>query len=261
MRWQPALRIAAPWYDDPVYIDALARSMRAGLARLDFEPEIVLASFHGIPQAYFDKGDPYYCHCAKTTRLLREALGWDEHRLRMTFQSRFGRAEWLKPYTADTVRDAGERRRQAPRRRHAGLRRRLPRDAGGDRRRERRLFQGRRRRTLRRHPLPQRQRRRHGGDRGRRAARAHGLGGVDARQGPLREKIRSSQRLFRGRRIVVPPAAEGGPTRVRPLRVPGWGLLLSSFFSASQWSISSNQPRNVTPEHPVKLKRLYPQFE
>ena len=105
MRWQPALRIAAPWYDDPVYIDALARSTRAGLEKLDFEPEVVLASYHGIPQAYFDKGDPYYCHCAKTTRLLREALGWGEDRLRMTFQSRFGRAEWLKPYTAETVRE------------------------------------------------------------------------------------------------------------------------------------------------------------
>ena len=105
MRWQPALRIAAPWYDDPVYVDALARSTRAGLAKLDFEPETVLASYHGIPQAYFDKGDPYYCHCAKTTRLLREALGWDENRLRMTFQSRFGRSEWLKPYTAETVRE------------------------------------------------------------------------------------------------------------------------------------------------------------
>jgi len=104
MRWQPAIRIAAPWYDDPVYVDALARSTRAGLAKLDFEPEVVLASYHGIPQAYFDKGDPYYCHCAKTTRLLREAFGWSEDFLRMTFQSRFGRAEWLKPYTADTVR-------------------------------------------------------------------------------------------------------------------------------------------------------------
>jgi ferrochelatase len=105
MRWQPTIRFAAPWFDDPAYIAALARSTRAELADLDFEPEIVLASFHGIPQAYFDKGDPYYCHCAKTTRLLREALGWDENRLRMTFQSRFGRAEWLKPYTADTVRE------------------------------------------------------------------------------------------------------------------------------------------------------------
>jgi ferrochelatase len=107
MRWQPALRIAAPYYDDPVYIEALASSVRAGLAALDFEPEVVLASYHGIPQSYFDKGDPYYCHCAKTTRLLREALSWGENRLRMTFQSRFGRAEWLKPYTAETVAELG----------------------------------------------------------------------------------------------------------------------------------------------------------
>jgi ferrochelatase len=109
MRWQPALRMAAPYYDDPVYIDALASSIRAGLANLDFEPEIVLASYHGIPQAYFDQGDPYYCHCAKTTRLLGEALKLDGERLKMTFQSRFGRAEWLKPYTADTVRELASR--------------------------------------------------------------------------------------------------------------------------------------------------------
>ena len=93
MRWQPALRVAAPYYDDPAYIEALAAlDPRAALAKLDFEPEVVLASFHGIPQDYFDKGDPYYCHCAKTTRLLRAALGLAEERLRMTFQSRFGRA-------------------------------------------------------------------------------------------------------------------------------------------------------------------------
>ena len=105
MRWQPAVRVAAPYYDDPVYIDALARSLHAGLAGLDFEPEILLASYHGIPQAYFDRGDPYFCHCAKTTRLLREKLGMDEERLRMTFQSRFGRGEWLKPYTSQTLRE------------------------------------------------------------------------------------------------------------------------------------------------------------
>ena len=104
MRWQPTLRVAAPYYDEPAYIEALAASTRSALAKLDFEPEVLLASFHGIPQDYFDKGDPYFCHCAKTTRLLREALGLDEKRLRMSFQSRFGRAEWLKPYTDATVR-------------------------------------------------------------------------------------------------------------------------------------------------------------
>src|SRR6202453_5185849 len=103
MRWQPAVRVAAPYYDDPVYIEALARSVRASLAGLDFEPEVLVDSYHGIPQAYFDKGDPYYCHCAKTTRLLRQALGLAPDRLRMTFQSRFGSAQWLKPYTDHSV--------------------------------------------------------------------------------------------------------------------------------------------------------------
>jgi ferrochelatase len=109
MRWQPAVRVAAPYYDDPVYIEALARSVRASLAGLDFEPEVMLASYHGIPQAYFDQGDPYFHHCTETTQLLRETLGLSEERLRMTFQSRFGRGEWLKPYTADTVRELASR--------------------------------------------------------------------------------------------------------------------------------------------------------
>lgn len=103
MRWQPALRTLPPYHDDPVYIDALARSIEHALARLDFEPEIVLASFHGLPRDYLDKGDPYHCHCQKTARLLRERLGWSADRLRLTFQSRFGRAEWLQPYTDATV--------------------------------------------------------------------------------------------------------------------------------------------------------------
>jgi protoporphyrin/coproporphyrin ferrochelatase len=109
MRWQPAIRVAAPYYDDPVYIDALARSVRASFADLDFEPEILVASYHGIPQAYFDKGDPYFCHCAKTTRLLRETMGMDENRLLMTFQSRFGRGEWLKPATSESLRGLASR--------------------------------------------------------------------------------------------------------------------------------------------------------
>jgi protoporphyrin/coproporphyrin ferrochelatase len=103
MRWQPAIRVVPPYFDDPGYIDALAVSMREQLAALDFEPETVIASFHGLPKAYFEKGDPYYCHCAKTARLLREALGWPKERLLLTFQSRFGTAEWLQPYTADTI--------------------------------------------------------------------------------------------------------------------------------------------------------------
>lgn len=104
MRWQPALRVAPPWHDEAAYIEALARSIENGLAGLDFAPDVILASFHGVPEEYHQKGDPYFCHCAKTTRLLRARLGMDESRLRMTFQSRFGPAEWLKPYTDETVR-------------------------------------------------------------------------------------------------------------------------------------------------------------
>ena len=103
MRRQPAVRIAPPWHDDPVWIEAIATSLTDDLARLDWEPEVILASFHGIPQSYFDKGDPYFCHCAKSMRLLRAATGLDESRLVTTFQSRFGKAEWLRPYTDETV--------------------------------------------------------------------------------------------------------------------------------------------------------------
>lgn len=103
LRRAPAVRTVPPYYDDPVYIDALARSIENHLARLDFTPEVVLASYHGIPKPYFEKGDPYHCHCVKTTRLVRERLGWDEKRLISTFQSRFGAQEWLQPYTDKTV--------------------------------------------------------------------------------------------------------------------------------------------------------------
>jgi ferrochelatase len=103
MRWQPALRVAPPYYDDPAYIEALAGSMRNSLAAHSFEPDIVIASFHGLPLEYFQKGDPYHCHCQKTARLLREALGWGEDKLIATFQSRFGKAEWLQPYTDKTI--------------------------------------------------------------------------------------------------------------------------------------------------------------
>ncbi|CAK7257660.1 MULTISPECIES: ferrochelatase [unclassified Shinella] len=103
MRWQPALRTVPPYHDDPVYIDALAVSIEKHLATLDWEPERVLTSFHGIPKSYFDKGDPYYCQCQKTARLLRERLGWSKEKLVVTFQSRFGPEEWLQPYTDKTV--------------------------------------------------------------------------------------------------------------------------------------------------------------
>ena len=99
MRWQPALRTAAPWHDDPVYVDALATSLIRHLDGLDFEPEVVLASFHGLPQSYLLKGDPYHCHCHKTARLLRERLGLAPDALSLSFQSRLGRMPWLQPYT------------------------------------------------------------------------------------------------------------------------------------------------------------------
>jgi protoporphyrin/coproporphyrin ferrochelatase len=102
MRWQPALRTVPAYHDDPVYIEALANSVTSHLATLDWEPEKVITSFHGIPQSYFKKGDPYHCHCMKTARLLREKLGMGD-RLMITFQSRFGPEEWLQPYTDKTV--------------------------------------------------------------------------------------------------------------------------------------------------------------
>jgi ferrochelatase len=109
MRHQPALRIAAPYYNDQIYIEALASSTSAELSQLDFEPEIVLASFHGMPQAYVDNGDPYYDHCVETTRLLRAQLKMDDAKLMLTFQSRFGRAKWLEPSTIETVKSLAKR--------------------------------------------------------------------------------------------------------------------------------------------------------
>jgi protoporphyrin/coproporphyrin ferrochelatase len=103
MRWQPSVRVAPAWADDPVYIDALATSVRRHLAALDFKPQVLMATFHGMPKAYLLKGDPYHCQCMKTGRLLREALDWPPERYRVTFQSRFGRDEWLRPYTDETV--------------------------------------------------------------------------------------------------------------------------------------------------------------
>ena len=104
-RWQPAVRTAAHYADHPIYIKALCESMKEEIAKLDFEPELVLASFHGVPQSYLAKGDPYHCQCHKTARLMREYLGWgkDGEKLKITFQSRFGPEEWLQPYTDKTV--------------------------------------------------------------------------------------------------------------------------------------------------------------
>jgi protoporphyrin/coproporphyrin ferrochelatase len=103
MRWQPSIRIAPPYFEDPVYIDALAASIRDRLAGLDFEPETLIVSFHGMPQKYLEAGDPYHCQCQKTSRLLREKLGLPAERWLTTFQSQFGSDPWLQPYTIDTV--------------------------------------------------------------------------------------------------------------------------------------------------------------
>jgi protoporphyrin/coproporphyrin ferrochelatase len=103
LRAQPALRTVPPYPQDEVYIAALADSIRAHLSKLDFEPAAILASFHGVPQSYVDKGDPYQQQCIETTEALRQALGPLGAKLKLTFQSRFGRAEWIKPYTDKTV--------------------------------------------------------------------------------------------------------------------------------------------------------------
>ena len=103
LRRQPALRIMPAYHDDPYYIEVLASSLKAELKGLPFEPEVIVASYHGMPQDYVNKGDPYESQCVRTTQLLREQLKLDEAKLMMTYQSRFGRSRWLKPYTIQTV--------------------------------------------------------------------------------------------------------------------------------------------------------------
>lgn len=107
-RWQPALRIVPPFYDEPAYIDALAESIGTCISGIGFEPERILVSYHGLPVSFLEKGDPYYCHCSKTTRLLREKLGLSAEKMQIVFQSRFGRAEWLKPYTDQVIKELGD---------------------------------------------------------------------------------------------------------------------------------------------------------
>lgn len=103
MRAQPTLRVTPPYYDDPDYIEALAVSINTHLANLPFQPEIIVASFHGMPQKYVDKGDPYQAQCIATTDALRKRMGLDASKLKLTFQSRFGFDAWLQPYTDKTV--------------------------------------------------------------------------------------------------------------------------------------------------------------
>jgi protoporphyrin/coproporphyrin ferrochelatase len=103
MRAQPTLRVSPPYYDDPDYIEALAVSIKSHLATLPFAPELIVASFHGMPQKYVDQGDPYQAQCVATTDALRARIGLDAPKLILTFQSRFGFDEWLKPYTDKTI--------------------------------------------------------------------------------------------------------------------------------------------------------------
>jgi ferrochelatase len=103
MRWQPAVRTLPAYFETPEYIKALAESIREGVEQLDFEPDVVVTSYHGMPVEYLKKGDPYHCQCYKTTRLVREYLGWPKDKLMVTFQSRFGPTEWLQPYTDKTL--------------------------------------------------------------------------------------------------------------------------------------------------------------
>ena len=103
MRAQPTVRFTPPYYDEQSYIDALAVSIDQHLATLSFKPETILASFHGMPQSYIDKGDPYQAHCIATIEALRRRMGRDEKSLMLTFQSRFGYQKWLQPYTDKTI--------------------------------------------------------------------------------------------------------------------------------------------------------------
>ncbi len=103
MRAQPTVRVTPPYYDDPDYIEALAVSTNAHLKTLPFQPELIVASFHGMPKKYVDKGDPYLAQCIATTDALRKRMGFDASKLLLTFQSRFGFDEWLQPYTDKTI--------------------------------------------------------------------------------------------------------------------------------------------------------------
>jgi ferrochelatase len=103
MNWQPSIRTVPAYYDHPLYIDALAQSVEKAYAEAETRPDILVCSYHGVPERYLKEGDPYHCHCVKTTRLLKERLGWDDTQIITTFQSKFGPEEWLKPYTVEHV--------------------------------------------------------------------------------------------------------------------------------------------------------------
>ena len=108
MRWQPAIRTLPPYHDDPAYISALKASVEKHLSDLEWEPDVILTSFHGLPVKYFRAGDPYHCYAAKTSRLLGESLGLSTDKIKLTFQSRFGPAAWLEPYTDEVLAQLAE---------------------------------------------------------------------------------------------------------------------------------------------------------
>lgn len=103
IRFQPSVRTVPAYFSDDIYVETLAKSIREGVEALDFIPDLVITSYHGMPQQYLEKGDPYYHQCQETTRLVREKLGWADDKLMVTFQSRFGPTEWLQPYTDETL--------------------------------------------------------------------------------------------------------------------------------------------------------------
>jgi ferrochelatase len=102
-KWQPIARVVEPYYDDPAYIEALAQSIERAYENAETRPQKLVCSYHGVPERYLREGDPYHCQCQKTTRLLKERLGWDDTEIVTTFQSRFGPEEWLRPYTVEEV--------------------------------------------------------------------------------------------------------------------------------------------------------------
>jgi len=103
MRWQPQVQIVPRYYDHPVYIKAIVNQLERDLERLEFKPQQVVLSYHGVPKTYLQKGDPYHCQCHVTTRLIREQWPYKDIPIETTFQSRFGPSEWLQPYTDKTL--------------------------------------------------------------------------------------------------------------------------------------------------------------
>ncbi len=101
MRWQPSLQIIPHYESDPLYIDAIINSIKKKISEINWKPDLIISSYHGIPKSYFDKGDPYHCYCQKTTRLIKEKF--NQIKIETTFQSRFGPQEWLTPYTDKTL--------------------------------------------------------------------------------------------------------------------------------------------------------------